>query len=100
MSSNAFQRGRLQSKRKEEKRAPHGALFYARCRPAYFCCLEEEVLPLLEPPRPLELLPELPRLPEKLVEPEEPEEPEEPPTCEPEPKDSEFWLREALSELP
>ena len=65
----------------------------------YFYCLDEDE-PLLEEPL---VLPELPWPLEPAPElPERPEEPllPEPPTCEPDPKDSEFWLRELLSRLP
>ena len=61
----------------------------------YFCCLVEEDddpddKPLLLPELPWALEPELPELPLLLKL----------PACEPEPKDSEFWLREELPELP
>ena len=59
----------------------------------YLCCLEEDEPddePLLPPELPWPLEPELPERPLLPV----------PPACEPEPKDSEFWLRELLSELP
>jgi hypothetical protein len=59
--------------------------------PAYLCCLEaDDDEPVALPELPWALEPELP---------DEPLLPELP-ACEPEPKDSEFWLREELSELP